>query len=1022
MSLIRWGEIKKSEIPALKLLRELGYEYKDGKELSPQWSSNERSSLREVILKSRLIKKIKQFNPWINDSNIKAIIRKLTIFDYDNLIEINIQFWEYLTKRSQLGVEQDLGDGLGRRFQWVKLIDWKNIDNNEFLATNQFKVNGPKKNYIPDIIIFINGLPLVVIECKSPLLTNPMEHAISQLRDYQDWNPKLFYYNQFTIAINRERARYGVIGNLFENFQIWKEPYPLTLDMLEQIIARTGRTTPRPSRQDILLYGLLEKHNLLNLIRNFIIFEGEHGKIVKKIARYQQFRATNKTIKQIITEKDNSLRGGTIWHTQGSGKSLTMLYTAIKLRREKSLNNPLLVFVCDRIDLVKQLNGTFNRCSFSNPIEARNAGHLRDLIKLGQGNTVFTTIQKFRADDADDDGVSKSGIEYPELNDDANIFVLVDEAHRSQYKIFATNMRLAMPNACFIAYTGTPLARNEKKQVISVGRGKTVNKFGKIIDIYDIRQSVEDGSTIEIFYENFLPEQRVEGETIDDIFDRVFSKKTAEERELLKKKYVTLDAILAAPDRISKISLDIINHYERKIEPGGFKAQIVVSSRKLGVMYKKYLDELNAPESVVIISGDPKHDDDLKELNTEFITNKLQQQEKINRFKDKDDPLKFLIVCDMLITGFDAPIEQVMYLDKALKEHNLLQAIARVNRTYEGKKYGLIVDYYGVSNHLKQALEIFDAPDIEGFMRSIESELFPLDQYHKTLLSYFPNIDPHTTDDEQYLLVLEDEKIRMDFFSDFKKFSTSMDIVLPDPRGSPYIYDLKKFGALIKIARNRFREEQLNLAGCGKKIQQIIDKHIFTSKMKVLIEPVPILSDRFQQALEELKEDTSKASEMEHAIKHETIVKFEEDPVFYQSLKEKLEIIIEDYTQNRIDLAEKIKQLQMIVHEIRDRPNIARQMGLNPSELALYNTLNENLEEIYQADERQFVQLTYEILESVDSQTSIIDWQYKPDLQRQIRRNTKNILLEKGIENRNKIYDKIAKNIEELLKVHFSSY
>ena len=1021
MNLIDWGETRKSEIPALELLQQLGYEYKEGKELSPQGNKDERSSLREVILKNRLINKIKEFNPWINDTNIKHIIRMLTIFEYDNLIEINIQFWEYLTKKSHLGVEQDRGGGLGRRFHRVKLIDWKNVDNNEFLVTNQFKVNGPKKNYIPDIIIFINGLPLVVIECKSPLLTNPMEHAISQLHDYQEWNPKLFYYNQFNITINRERARYGVIGNSFENYKIWREPYPISLDKLEQIIARTGRATPRPSRQDILLYGLLEKHNLLNLIRNFIIYEGEYGRIVKKIARYQQFRATNKTIKQIITEKDNSLRGGTIWHTQGSGKSLTMLYTAIKLRREKSLNNPLLVFVCDRIDLVKQLNGTFNRCSFSNPIDARNADDLKALIKLGQGNTVFTTIQKFRADDADDEGVSKSGKEYPELNDDPNIFVLVDEAHRSQYKIFATNMRLAMPNACFIAYTGTPLARNEKKQVISVGRGKTVNKFGKIIDMYDIRQSVEDGSTIEIFYENFLPEQRVEGETIDDIFDRVFSKKSSEEREQLKKKYVTLDAILAAPDRISKISLDIINHFERKIEPDGFKGQIVVSSRKLAVMYKKNLDELNAPESVVIISGNPKHDDDLKELNTEFITDKLQQQEKINRFKDKDDPLKFLIVCDMLITGFDAPIEQVMYLDKSLKEHNLLQAIARVNRTYEGKKYGLIVDYYGVSYHLKRALEIFDAPDIEGFMRSIESELFPLEQYHKTILSYFPDIDLHTTDYEPYLIILDDEKTRMDFFSDFKKFSTSMDIVLPDPRGSPYIYDLKKFGALIKVARNRLIDEQLNLAGCGKKIQKLIDDHIFTSKMKALIEPVPILSERFQQALEELKEDVSKASQMEHAIKHETTVKLEEDPVFYTSLKEKLKKIIEDYTQNRIDLAEKIERLQEIVHEIRARPSIARQMGLNPSELALYNTLNENLEDLYEADEKQFVQLTYEILESVDPQTSMIDWQNKPDLLRQIRSNTKTILLEKNIENKNKIYDKIAKNIEELLKVHFSS-
>ncbi|HDZ16893.1 MAG TPA: HsdR family type I site-specific deoxyribonuclease, partial [archaeon] len=587
MSLFDWSEYNQTEKPALELLQELGYKYKEGKEFSPQNNTTERSSLREAILSAMLTKKIKEFNPWINESSIKQVFRKLTIPTTSSRIDFNEQVWEYLTKPSKLVVEQDLHDGKGRRNHWVKLIDWDNVENNEFLAINQFKVNASRGNRIPDIVAFINGLPLVVIECKMPSLSIPMEQGIRQVIEYQNTIPKLFYLNQIIIVINSERAVYGVIGNSYDNFQIWKDPYPITKDQLEKIVERTGRSTPEPTPQDILLYGLLEKRNLLDIIRNFIIFETSRGKLNKKVARYQQFRATNKTLNRILTEKDKKLRGGTIWHTQGSGKSLTMLFTSIKLRREMKLNNPLLVFVCDRIDLVNQLNSTFERCGFSNPVEARSVDHLQELIQIGQGVTIFTTIQKFRTKDADSKtGISRKGAEFPKLNDDQNIFVLVDEAHRSQYKVFGMNMRMGIPNACYLAYTGTPLARNEKNETISVGRGKTVSKFGKLIDSYDLRQSVEDGSTVKILYENRLPELRVEGESIDEIFNRVFADKEPEIREKIKAKYATEKAILAAPERIKKVVLDIIKHYEDHIEPNGFKAQIVTSSRKVAVMYK----------------------------------------------------------------------------------------------------------------------------------------------------------------------------------------------------------------------------------------------------------------------------------------------------------------------------------------------------------------------------------------------------------------------------------------------------
>ena len=1018
MSLFDWSEYNQTEKPALELLQELGYSYREGKEVSPQYNMTERHSLREVILSTTLTEKTKELNPWINESNIKHIFRKLTIPTTSSQIDFNEQVWEYLTKPSKLVVEQDLQDGKGRRNHWVKLIDWDNIENNEFLAINQYKVNASRGNRIPDIVIFINGLPLVVIECKSPLLTNPLQQGIRQVIENQETIPKLFYLNQIIIVISSQSARYGVLGNSYENFQIWKDLYPITKDQLEKIVERTGRSTPDPTPQDILIYGLLEKKNLLDIIRNFIIFETSRGKLIKKIARYQQFRATNKTLARILTERDPSLRGGTIWHTQGSGKSLTMLFTSIKLRRESKLNNPLLVFVCDRIDLVNQLNSTFERCGFPNPVEARNVDHLQELIQIGQGVTIFTTIQKFRTKDADSQtGISRSGTEFSKLNDDQNIFVVVDEAHRSQYKVFGMNMRMGMPNACYLAYTGTPLAKNEYNETISVGRGKTVKKFGEIIDKYDIRQSVEDGSTVKILYENRLPELRVEGESIDEIFNRVFADKTPEERERIKQKYATEDAILAAPERIKKVVLDILKHYESHIALNGFKAQIVTASRKLAVMYKKYLDDLNAPESVVIISANPRYDDGLRALGADFLTEKSRQQEMIERFKDDNDPLKFLIVCDMLITGFDAPIEQVMYLDKRLTEHNLLQAIARVNRIHEDKNYGLIVDYYGVSNHLERALEIFDKPDIEGFMKSIESELYPLEQYHKAVHSYFEGTD--VNDLEACILVLEPDNKRADFHSDFKKFAQSMDVILPDPRAQPYLTDLKRFGMILRAAKNRYREEQLNLAGCGEKVQKIIDEHIRSTSIKILVEPVPILSEKFQEALDSLKSDKSKASEMQHAIQYEISVKIDEDPVFYRSLKEMLEEIIKMHIQNRIDLAEKIKRLKALYKEIKERPNIAEKMGLNSAELAFFNLLKGDSKKAGIEDEREIVKLTYELLEAIEPYVTLIDWQYKSDILRQIRKASKLVFHQKEIDKKRQ--NPLAHQIEELAKVHFLS-
>ncbi len=1012
----KWNEWQNSEKPALCLLAELGYIYIKPAELRESTPTQERSSLREVLLKKRLTTKIKEFNTWINDYNIKQVFRMLTIPQVSE-IEFNQEIWGYLTKPHTFTVEQDIEDGRGRRHQPVKLIDWDDIENNEFIISNQYKVNSSRGNIIPDIVVFVNGIPLVVIECKSPILRG--EHIIPGIRQldmYQNKAPKLFYYNQILIATAGLNSYYGVVGNSYSHFKQWKEPYPINESELEEFIKKTGRKTTTPTPQDILIYGLLEPHNLLDLIRNFIVFQTVNGKLIKIMTRYQQFRATNKTIQRILDPKE---RGGTIWHTQGSGKSLTMLFSSVKMRREPKLENPLLVFITDRIDLVDQLNQTFIASGFPNPQEAKDAEHLQTLIKTGQGQTVFTTIQKFKISNKESEEEAEKGNKegYPVLNESKNIIVLVDEAHRSQYKTFAMRMRKSIPNAFFIAYTGTPLARTEKNEKITVGKGKTIRKFGSFIDVYDIRQSVEDGVTVQILYENRLPELLIEDGTIDALFDRVFADKTEEEREAIKDKYATKANILGAEERIKKVCLDILDHYETKIKPNRFKAQIVVNSRELAVKYKMFLERFNAPESVVIISPNRLYDDDLKKLGVPFITNKTDQKKYIKRFKDPNDSLTFLIVCDMLITGFDAPVEQVMYLDKSLKEHNLLQAIARVNRTYEQKTRGLIVDYYGISFNLEEALEIFDTHDVEGVMKPIDSEIPRLEQFHRTVMQHLNGID--RTDLEGMVLAFHEEEKRSKFRADFRNFAQTLDIILPDPRAEPYLDDLKLLERLIAGLRARYRPEGLDIAGCGGKVKQLIDEYIRSSSITQLVELVPILSPKFQEKLEQFKRPESQASEIEHAMRHEISVKIEEDPEFYTSLKERLEKIIEMYRQERIDLAEKIKQMKALVADVKARPDIARAMGLNSAEMAFYHICKREMEQVGMTNDRELVKVTYEILEKIEPLINIVDWTRKSETQRKIRHKVKKKLREKNPEYDLEKLNQLATEIVNLAKVHY---
>lgn len=580
-----WNELRLAEEPAVDLLEKLGYTYAPAEELLADRGGLE----RQPVLIARLERALRRLNPWLSGDALRRAVRAVSQVEAANLMEANEKAYVALTYGVAVEVEEN-----GRRMsRTVRYFDFDDPANNEFVVTRQYRVAGQRKVIKPDVVVFVNGVPLAIIECKPPTLGEEWRfEATEQLERYQEldekWRqqgaPQLFHTVQAVIAACGQAACYGTVGTPGRAYLEWKTPYPLTDGNLAELLGRT------PTPQDVLLAGLLRPANLLDLLRNFVVFEPEGGRIVKKIARYQQFRAVNQAIDRVRTAPDPKRRGGIIWHTQGSGKSLTMLWLAVKLRRLAELENPIIVVVTDRRDLDRQISGTFQRCGFPNPIQARSVRHLRELLTSGPGQTVTTTVQKFQDATAYEGPRRLDGV----LTDATNVFVMVDEAHRTQYKNLAANMRRALPNACFFGFTGTPIDKRDRS---------TPRTFGDYIDRYTILQAVEDGATVPIFYESRLPEVHISGgQTLDQVFERVFADYTQEEREAIKRRYATELAIAGAPRRIEMICLDIIRHYEEHIRPNGFKAQIVAATRDIAVTYKETLERLNGPPSALIIS------------------------------------------------------------------------------------------------------------------------------------------------------------------------------------------------------------------------------------------------------------------------------------------------------------------------------------------------------------------------------------------------------------------------------------
>ena len=947
------------EQPALNQLQRNGWSYRDGRELAPD-ASNIRSSFKEVILLTNLEKAIKRINNWISEENLKKIIREITVIQTTTLMEANQFLWERLTK--YFSVEQDLGKG--RRGQTVKLIDFGNIKNNEFLCINQFKVQGEIQNIIPDIILFVNGLPLGVIECKSPYITDPMEAGINQLLRYANLrNPennegcqKLFHYNQVMISTHRDGARVGTISSPYEYYLEWKDPFPTEKSELGE----------NPNSQQILIEGLLKPKQFLDIIQNFTIFEVEDGRTIKKIARYQQFRAVQKTISRLKTAGDRKQKGGVIWHTQGSGKSLTMVFLTQKIRRDPLLSDYKLVFLTDRTQLDKQLTNTFRGAQGETVLNAKSVSELKELLRKDSSDLVTSTIQKLEEDDLD----------FSCLNDSDRIIVLTDEAHRTQYGTLGAAINTALPNAPKIAFTGTPLISSQK----------TVNEFGAYIDQYTIEQAVADGATLQILYEGREAITKVTGDSLDALFERYFKDKTPEEKNAIKKKYGTERAVLEAPKRIEWVALDLVEHYREKIMPNGFKVMIVTSSREAAVTYKKKLDEIpDAPDSAVIISGD--HNDPPEMMQW---TNKTEHQKAIENFKKplSESSLSILIVKDMLLTGFDAPICQVMYLDRKLTDHTLLQAIARVNRTKANKFSGYIVDYFGLTDYLAEALEVFSGTDVQGALKNLKDEIPKLQAAHTRVKQHLKGVA--LQDIDACIAALADELKRQQFEADFRTFAKQVEIVLPDPAANPFLADLKSLGKVVIGCRNRYRDEQLDIVGCGEKVRDLIEEHVRATGVDPRVPPTKLFDVEFEQVLAAQTNDRAKASEVENAIKAHIKVKLDEDPEYYQSLSLRLQEIIQK-CENRWE--ELVQQLLLFRDGMeQEKTQQDADLGLSGEEGAFYRVLMKEVTEAVgdgamdEETHQQVLDLTKELVAEFQEATQIVGFFQKDDEMRTIKR------------------------------------
>ena len=989
-----------SQIPALQQLINLGYHY-----LTPEQALAERGGrTSNVIMEGILRKQLKKINRinykggeyLFSEENIQSAIQKLKNFKFDGLQKTNEAIYDLITLGSAM--EQTI-EGDSKSFT-LNYIDWKTPSNNSFHAVAEFSVERARSTETvrPDIVLFVNGIPFSVIECKSPKVD--VEQAVSQnIRNQgDDYIPRLFTFVQQVMAVNKNAAQYATAGTPKKFWGVWKEQEDKALDVDKAVntalsddvkaqLFNSEFSTARTffdeleaegkrlvTEQDKSIYSLCRPERLLDLVYRFTLFDGG----IKKVARYQQYFVIKATIGRIkklgsssqSAEGSSSRQGGVIWHTQGSGKSLTMVMLTRAMALDPQLINPRIILVTDRDDLDKQLGNTFAACGLSREraTSGRNlVKHLKDKVGL-----ITTLIHKFE----------KGWVAEKYVDESQDIFVLVDESHRTNFGSLAARMRQMLPNACFLGFTGTPLLKKEKNNFA---------KFGGLIEPhYTIKQAVADEAVLPLLYEGRHVEMEQNQSAIDLWFERHTADLSKEQKAYLKKKYARAEMLNKADQVIYMRAFDISEHFRANWQGTGFKAQLVAPGKSAALKYQKFLQEIGTVTTEVVISGpdtregheevDEGPTDDVgkfwEKMMKRFGSEDEYTKQVINQFKHGDDP-EILIVVDKLLTGFDAPRNTVLYLCRTLREHTLLQAIARVNRLYEGKEFGYIVDYASVLGELDEALtmyeafEGFDEDDLAGTLTSINEEVFKLPQRYSDLWDLFKEVK-NSKDEEAYEVLLADDELREEFYECLSAFSKSLGIALSseqfimssdENKLKKYKDDLKRFQNLKAAVKLRYAEA-IDYRDYEPKIKKLLDTHIQANEVTQLNEPVNIFDEKIfnmvkaEQGVYQTKTTASKADTIAHATKRSISENMDEDPAFYEKFSKLIQEAIDDFKARRIsdleylnrviDIRNKVatKQHDDVPENIRENDEACAYFGLVKPFFMLYDMNEDQIDSI----------------------------------------------------------------------------
>ena len=899
----------------------------------------------------------------------------------------------------------------------VQLLDFDSPENNDWLAVNQFTVveNSERR---PDIVLFVNGLPLGVIELKNPTDESAtVWSAFRQLQTYKREIPRLFTYNEALVVSDGVEARVGSLTADRERFMPWR-----TIE---------GETEAESTdlELEVTIKGLFDKERFLNYLSHFIVFEETGGNtIAKKIAGYHQFHAVRAAVDSTVkaSRPDGDKRCGVIWHTQGSGKSLTMAFYAGGIIRRPEMRNPTLVVITDRNDLDDQLFGTFARCSQllrQTPEQARDRGHLRELLRVASGGVVFTTVQKFFPEGEE--------LRFPELSDRRNIVVIADEAHRSQYDFidgFARHMRDALPNASFIGFTGTPIEGTDRN---------TRNVFGDYISIYDIQQAVDDGATVRIYYESRLAKIELdenEKPHVDPEFEEVTEGEEERHKERLKSKWAQLEALVGTEKRLALVADDIITHFEERLDAMDGKAMVVCMSRRICVdLYNAIVerrpgwhDEEDTQGIIkVVMTGEASEDESWQP----HIRNKARREELAVRFKNPDDALKFVIVRDMWLTGFDAPSLHTMYVDKPMRGHTLMQAIARVNRVFGEKPGGLIVDYIGIGYHLKRALADYTDSGGKGEPSIDKAEAIALMmEKHEICCELFHDFDWSSwiygnaevrlrllPSAQEHILGLEDGKTRL--LNEVTALSKAFSLVVPHERAIEIRDDVAFFQAVRGVLAKLTAREETQSEAADFAIKQLVSKAVVPEGVVDIFAAaglekpdISILSDEFLAEVRDLPQRNLAVELLDKLLNDEIKTHSRQNVVRARSFAEMLEQSIRAYQNRTIEAAQVIEELIQTARELREAAERGEELGLSIDELAFYDALETNDSAVKVLGDEKLRTIAIELLETVHDNVTI-DWTMKESVRANLRRLVKRILRKYGYPP-----DKQAKAAETVLE------